>query len=95
MATTQFCFTTAENGMPAAYNANAVFEVETPGGVSVATTAAALAGQNLCRVATDTACYVTFAASPTATSATGFLVLANGVEYFRVNTGDKAAVIAL
>jgi hypothetical protein len=95
MATTQFCFTTAENGLPFAYNANSTWEVKTPSGSSGATTAAATGGQNLCRVATDTAVYVTFAASPTATSTTGFLVPANGVEYFRVKTGDKAAVITI
>lgn len=95
MATTQFCFTRAENGMPVAYNANSVWEIKTPSGSSGATTAAATAGQSLCRVATDTAVYVTFGSAPTATSTTGFMVPANGVEYFRVNTGDKAAVITV
>lgn len=95
MAVTQFAFGCAEGGNnpPAMYFASATIETKTPSGASSATTAAAHASQNTCRVATDTAIYVAFGSSPTASSSAGFLVPANGVEYFRVNSGDKAAVI--
>ncbi len=93
MAVTQFCFTTAEGILPAAYNGGSVWEVKTPAGASAATTAAATATQNLCRVATDTAVYVAFGAAPTASSTAGFYLPANAVEYFRVASGDKGAVI--
>lgn len=93
MAVTQFAFMALDNMPPAGYAAGATIETKTPSGTSGATTAASTASQNVCRVATDTAVYVTFAASPTATSSNGFLIPANGVEYFRIGSGLKAAVI--
>lgn len=95
MATTQFCFTTVGDTAPVAYSGSATFEVKTPSGSSAATTAAANASQTICRVATDTAVYVAFGSSPTASSTAGFMIPANAVEYFRVASGDKAAVITV
>lgn len=93
MATTQFAFGCVEGGLPSLYFASATIETKTPSGTSGATTAAAHAAQNVCRVATDTAVYVTFDSAPVASSTAGFFLPANGVEYFRIKTGDKAAVI--
>lgn len=93
MATTQFAFMAIDGLPPAGYAGGATIETATPTGSSAATTAAAKAAQNVCRVATDTAVYVAFGTSPTASSSAGFLVPANGVEYFRVGEGMKAAVI--
>lgn len=97
MATCQFAFgaMNADN-IPALYVGGATVESETVSASNAATTAAATAVQGICRVATDTACYVSFGTSPDAgTDTVRFLVLANGVEYFRVKTGDKAACIAV
>lgn len=93
MALTQFAFMALNQDSPVAFAGGATIEIKTPSGTSGATTAASTASQNVCRVATDTAVYVTFAASPTATSSNGFYVPANGVEYFRVGEGLKGAVI--
>lgn len=61
------------------------------------TTATAPTGiaEVMCRVATDTSVYVTFGANPNALTGTGarFYMPANSVEYFRVNPGNKAAVV--
>lgn len=61
------------------------------------TTATAPTGipEVMCRVATDTAVYVSFGANPNALTGTTarFYIPANGVEYFRVNPGNKAAVV--
>lgn len=93
MALTQFAFCAVDGLPPAPYAGGATFEVKTPSGSSSATTAAATASQNVCRVSTDTAVYVAFGTSPTASSTGGFYVPANGVEYFRVGSGFKGAVI--
>ena len=96
MATTQFAFCAINSDADqAAYRLGATFEIKNPTGTSAATTAAANASQGFCRVATDTAVYVTFASSPTASSTAGFLVPANTVSVFRVQSGDKAAVITI
>lgn len=48
----------------------------------------------VCRVATDTAVYVSFGASPNATTAaTRFFMPIGSVQFFRVNPGDRAAVV--
>lgn len=49
----------------------------------------------MCRVATDTPVYVAFGTNPNALTGTAarFYIPANGVEYFRVNPGHKAAVV--
>ena len=49
----------------------------------------------MCRVATDTAIYVAFGANPNAVTGTTtrLYIPANGVEYIRVNAGNKAAVV--
>lgn len=61
------------------------------------TTATAPTGipEVMCRVATDTAVYVAFGANPNALTGTTarFYIPANGVEYFRVIPGNKAAVV--
>jgi precorrin isomerase len=59
------------------------------------TTLTAPAGDALCRVSTDTAVYVAFGANPNALTSTAarFHMPAGAVEYFRVNVGDKAAVV--
>jgi hypothetical protein len=94
MALTQFTFGSVEGQFPSMFVAGAVCETETPSGSNAATTAAAHASQNVCRVATDTAVYVSFGSAPDASSdAVRFYLPANAVEYFRVRSGDKAAVV--
>lgn len=97
MATCQFAFGAMNaDSIPALYVGGATVETETVSGSNAATTAAALGAQNICRVATDIACYVSFGAAPNAgTDTVRFLIPANGVEYFRIKTGDKAACIAV
>lgn len=94
MATTHFAFCAINADMPLVpYRTGMTGEVKTPTSSSSATTAAANASQNVCRVTTDTQVYVAFAESPTATAAAGFMCPANSVSFFRVQSGDKAAVI--
>lgn len=93
MAVTQFAFGVVEGMFPSMYFGGATIETVTPSGTSAATTAAANAAQNVCRVTTDTAIYVAFGATPTASSSAGLYVPAGSVEYFRVSSGNKAAVI--
>jgi hypothetical protein len=48
----------------------------------------------VCRVATDTAVYVSFGTAPNATSDAGRVFMPAGVtEYFRVGAGYKGAVV--
>lgn len=96
MATCQFAFGSVNSdNIPAFYAGGATVESETVSGSNAATTAAASAAQSFCRVATDTACYVSFGAAPNAgTDTIRFLLPANAVELFRVKTGDKGACIA-
>lgn len=49
----------------------------------------------MCRVSTDTAVYVAFGSNPNALTSTTarYFIPANGVEYFHLNPGDKAAVV--
>lgn len=97
MAVTQFAFgrfRIYDRQTPQAITAaNATFEVKTPSGSSSATTAAAGTDDNICRVSTDTAVYVAFGTSPTASSTTGFLLPAGSTDYFVVSPTHKAAVI--
>lgn len=95
MATTQFAFCCMNAPDSAHYAAGATFEIKTPSSSSAATTAAANASQNVCRVATDTAVYVAFGSAPTASSTGGALCPANTVTFHRVSSGDKAAVITI
>lgn len=95
MAVTQFAFMAVEGGIPAAYEQGATVEAETPSGTNAATTAAATGAQNVVRVVSDTACYVSFGTAPNAgTDSIRFYLPANHVEYFRVAAGSKGAVIA-
>jgi hypothetical protein len=97
MATAQFAFVSVADSVDrAVYNVGATVESETVSGSNAATAAAASATQNFCRVATDTAAYVSFGAAPNAgTDTIRFLCPANSVSFFRVSSGDKGAVIAL
>ncbi len=97
MALTQFAFCSvgADNEI-AVYNGGSTVESEAPSGSNAATTAAATATQNFCRVATDTAVYVSFGSAPNAgTDTIRFFVPANSVQLFRVASGDKGAVITI
>lgn len=96
MATTQIAFAAVGDDMSnAPYFGGATVESISVTGTSAATTAASKATQGVCRVATDTAVYVTFAASPTASASNGFLCPANSVSFFRVGSGLKAAAITV
>lgn len=60
------------------------------------TTATAPTGisEVMCRVATDVPVFVRFGTNPNATVAGNrFFLPANAIEYFRVNPGDKGAVV--
>ena len=95
MAVAQFNFGSLEGAFPALYVGGAVTEAETISGANAATTVAATNAQNVCRVVCDTASYVSFGSAPNAgTDSVRFYMPANVVEYFRVKSGDKAAVIA-
>lgn len=95
MAIAQFNFMTLGTDVPAAYAFSANTEAETVSGSNAATTSAASAVQNVCRVVSDTACYVSFGSAPNAgTDTTRFFMPASVVEYFIVKAGDKGAVIA-
>jgi hypothetical protein len=95
MAITQFSFMAVEGMFPAPFASSATVETEVPSGSNAATTAAATASQNVCRVATDTSVYVSFGAAPNAgTDTIRFYLPANAIEYFRVSAGSKGAVIA-
>lgn len=97
MAATQFAFgqMNADNDQ-AMFAAGATVEAEEPTTSNAATTAAASATQAICRVATDTAVYVSFGAAPNASSdAVRFMCPANSVSFFRVSAGDKGAVVTV
>jgi hypothetical protein len=95
MAIAQFAFMNLDGAPPAAYAAGATVETETISGANAATTAASEGGQNACRVAVDTASYVSFGAAPNAgTDTVRFFLPAGSIEYFRIGVGLKAAVIA-
>jgi hypothetical protein len=102
MALTHFCFGQAGrhwqgSQIPAMLSTSFSSEGIAPSGSNQATTATAGSEANsayVCRVSTDTAVYVTFGAVPDATTAAARVYLpANGVEYFIVPAGAKAAVV--
>lgn len=94
MALTQFAFGSVGTDVPSFYAAGSAVESEVPTATSGATATAAAATQLVCRVATDTAVYVSFGPAPNATTDTiKFFVPSGAVEYFRVSSGDKAAVV--
>lgn len=94
MAVTQFAFGAVNADIPSMFAEGATVETETPSGSNSATAAAATASQPFCRVATDTAVYVSFGAAPNAgTDTIRFFIPAGSVEYFRVAAGSKGAVI--
>lgn len=96
MATTQFAFCVMSPEIEAPYRTAAVVESKSVSGTNAATTAAATNAHNVCRVATDTAVYVSFAATPNAgTDTVRFLCPANSVSFFRIKAGDKAAAITV
>ena len=96
MASTQFVFGSVQDSTPMMYAVGATAETETPSAVNSATTSAASATQTVCRVATDTAIYVSFGTAPNAgTDTIRFLMPANSVEYFRVSNGYKGACITI
>lgn len=105
MATTQIAFGVMGGSSPSGGDVQAMrFETTTvctaltPSGTSQMSSAAApatLGATPVCRIATDTAVYVTFGETPTAASSNGLLVPANAVEYLLVTAGHKAAVITI
>lgn len=97
MATTNIAFCnvgvmTYGNSVPAAIGEGVVSEDITP---SASNQQSAAATRDYARVATDTAIYVAIGSSPNASTSTTarFYIPANGVEYFKVQAGNKVAVI--
>ena len=94
MALTHFCFGRADASQYGAITQAMVAGTFSSEGIAVSgsnqqttVTAPTTGGIKICRVATDTACYVTFGSNPnasTGTSARAYLP-ANAVEYFVVN----------
>lgn len=86
------------SNIPVPIASTVVSENIAPSASNQQTTATAPTGipEVMCRVSTDVAVYVTFGADPNALTGTAarFYMPANGVEYFRVNPGNKAAVVA-
>lgn len=101
MALTQFAFCQVGVGygssnIPVPIASSVTSEHKVPSASNQATTAVAPTGlaEVMCRVATDTAVYVKFGTTPDATvTGARFFIPANGIEYFRVSPGDKAAVV--
>ena len=102
MALTHFAFCQVgvgygQGNIPVPIASSVTSEGIVPSASNQQTTAVAPTGiaEVMCRVATDTAVYVTFGANPNALTGTAarFFIPANGVEYFRVNPGVKAAVV--
>lgn len=95
MAIAHFSFMAVDGGFLVGFASGATVEQETIAGASVATTASSSASQNACRVAVDTACYVSFGSAPDASTDTiRYFIPAHSIEYFRIPSGSKAAVIA-
>lgn len=92
----------AQGGViPAMINGTQTSETKTASGSSSPTTATAPAGDNssrvpMARVSTTVDVYVSFGASPNATSDTNrIMVPAGGVEYVFVKTGDKGDAVTV
>ena len=83
--------------LPVPVASSVVSENITSSGSNQQTTATAPTGiaDLVCRVATDTAVYVNFGANPNALTGTAarFFMPICSVQFFRVNPGDKAAVV--
>lgn len=95
MAVASFVFCAINADIPAPYRIGAVSEEEAIAGASAATTAAATASQPFCEVTVDVASYVSFGSAPNAgTDQPRFFLPAGQTRYFRVQSGDKGAVIA-
>lgn len=103
MALTHFTFGQAGRSLhgvqvPAMLSSSFSSEGIAPSGSNQQTTATASSDANavnVCRVATDTAVYVAFGASPNALTGTAARVYlsANAIEYFVVPASAKAAVV--
>lgn len=94
MAITHFCFAALDGNNPVLDMRNAIVETKAPSGSSSATTVSADKDSTFCRVATDTAVYVSFGSAPNATSDTIRVYMPAGcTETFKVRYGDKAAVV--
>ncbi len=102
MPATQFAFVQVGVGygssnIPVPIASSVTSETITPSASNQQTTATAPTGipEVMVRVATDTAVYVAFGTNPNALTGTSarFLVPAGGVEYFRVNAGNKCACV--
>ena len=102
MALTHFAFCQVgvgygQGNIPVPIASSVTSEGIAPSASNQQTTATAPTGipEVMCRVSTDTAVYVTFGTNPNALTGTAarFFIPANGVEYFRVNPGNKAAVV--
>lgn len=94
MASTQFAFGVVADDLPSFYFDGSTVELKTPTASSSPTTAAASATQSVCRVTSDVQVKVSFGTAPNAgTDAGALLIPAGTTEYFRVKSGDKAAVI--
>lgn len=90
MALTQIAFMSYAESFP---DREAVTEDIVPTETTAATTIAANTRLKLLRVATDTAVYISIGPDPDAeTDSNKIYLLANTVEYFKVNSGDKVAV---
>lgn len=77
-------------GIPVPDGDSAVSQALTPSGTNQQSSAAT---KPFVRVATDTTIYVAIAANPDATvTGSRFLVLANTVEYFQIDIGNKVGV---
>jgi len=105
MALTHFTFGQAGRSLhgvqvPAMLTTSFSSEGIVPSGSNQQTTAVASSDANavnVCRVATDTAVYVSFGANPnaeTGTTVRAFLP-ANAIEYFVVPASSKAAVVTI
>lgn len=95
MPVASFVFCSIDSDIPAPYRTGATSEEEAISGANAATTAAARASQPFCEVTVDLASYVSFGSAPNAgTDQPRFFMPAGQTRYFRVQSGDKGAVIA-
>jgi hypothetical protein len=104
MAATQIAFGVAGISAPnggdvpvLAFESVTICTIIVPSGSSQASSAAApqRTPRPVCRIATDTAVYVTFAETPTATASNGLMIPAGCIDYVACTVGHKAAVIAV
>ena len=96
MALTQVAFVQIASDIPGPFSSGAAVESVTPTGTSAMTSAASVAAQPWCRIATDTAVYVAFGAAPNATTAdVRFFLPAGQTEYCRIPSGSKVAVVTV